>query len=56
MSGLVRAAAAALGLLASCVTARALPATTYQSGMTQVEYRAPDGRVMDYMLIYPAVP
>lgn len=57
MSGLVRGAAAALGLLASCVTARALPATTtYEAGMTQVEYRAPDGRLLDYMLIYPAVP
>lgn len=56
MSGLVRIAAAAFGLLASCAVARALPDTPYQAGMTQIEYRAPDGRTLDYMLIYPATP
>lgn len=33
-----------------------LPATPYRVGMTQVEYVSPDGRPLDYMLIYPATP
>ncbi len=59
LTSTLRIAVLSCGLAAwsSYASAQELPEARYQAGMTQVQYVSPeDGRTLNYMLIYPAVP